>query len=311
MEPVLVLLSLGLLAGAGLWHSFQGSRNRLKSWQDVAKSCGLESVETSTFFRSSLTARAGRVTVWIEAASDEKQSNRITIVIPGPPDFYMVRLLPESHFQAREIEIGDRTFDDTFFIQGPVPLVLALLDAETRRLLLRVNLKNPIEMSDGGLRANVADEKIPSVLPLLLDVGQRFAQPVDIPQRLSENAHQDPEAGVRLQNLLLLIRELPRIRARSRCSARPALTRASKSGCGPPRRWAPKVTVSSWRSRRAWWTTSCARKPYRSWAGSCPSSAQKSSSTVRGECAASRRPAPAWRCSAVAEPPKPSACWRR
>ena len=204
-EILLVLLSRSAVAGAGLWHGIRGIKQ--KAWQEIAVSCGLEIVETSTFLRPVLKARAGRLTVWIEAYRDGNRSCKITVVIPGPPEFSMVRLLPESQIQAREIEIGDPPFDDTFLIQGPVPLVLALLGAETRGLLLRVNLNNPLEMSYGGLRVSLAEEKIPSVLPLILDIGQRFAQPVDIPQRLAENARQDPKAGVRLQNLLLLIRE--------------------------------------------------------------------------------------------------------
>lgn len=204
-ELSLLLLSRTLVAGAGLWHGIRGKKQ--KAWQEVAVSCGLEIVETYTFLRPVLKARAGRLTVWIEAYRDGNRSCQIAVVIPGPPEFSMVRLLPESQTRAREIKIGDAPFDDSFFIQGPMPLVLALLDGETRRLLLRLNLNNPLEMSYGGLRVSLTEEKIPSVLPLLLDIGQRFAQPVEIPQRLAENAQRDPKAGVRLQNLLLLIRE--------------------------------------------------------------------------------------------------------
>jgi hypothetical protein len=194
--------------GAGLWKSIW-SRKQLQIWQDLVVSHGLEVVETSTFPRLGLKARAGPLEVWIESARNDSRSNQVTVVIAGPPDFPMVRLLPEFSFQGREIEIGDRPFDDTFFIQGPPPLVLALLDAEARRLLLGLHLKSPLEMSYGGLRVNLDDEKIPSLLPLLLDVGRRFAQPIDIPQRLAENALRDPKAGARVQNLLLLTREHP------------------------------------------------------------------------------------------------------
>jgi hypothetical protein len=112
-------------------------------------------------------------------------------------------------FQEGRIKIGDRTFDSTFFIKGPMPLVLALLDAETRRLLLSLNTESPFELSSGGLRMNLADEQIPSVLPCLLDLARRFAQPIDVPQRLAENVRQDPADWMRLKSLLLLIREYP------------------------------------------------------------------------------------------------------
>ena len=208
-EILRVLLSRGVIVGEGLWKGIGGGRKQLKIWQDFAVSCGLEVVETFAFFGVELKARTGPLEVRIETSRNERRSNQIAVVIPGSPDFSTVRLLHQSQLPAREIEIGDQPFDDMFLIQGPVPLVLALLDAETRRLLISVNLKSPLEMSHGGLRVDLADEKIPSLLPLLLDIGQRFAQPIDIPQRLAENALRDPKAGVRLQNLLLLIREHP------------------------------------------------------------------------------------------------------
>jgi len=146
--------------------------------------------------------------VQIGASGDKGQATQVVVLVPGPPDFHLVKIRPELFLPlTREIEIGDKLFDSTFFIEGPAALVLALLDAETRHLLLCVNAESQFEISTGELRVNLADEKIPSVLPLLLDIGQRFTQPIDIPQRLAENAHRNPEAGVRLQNLLPLIRD--------------------------------------------------------------------------------------------------------
>ena len=48
---------------------------------------------------------------------------------------------------------------------------------------------------------------------------------MDVPQRLAENARQDPEAGVRLQNLLLLIREFP---------GDPGTVEALRAACSDP-----------------------------------------------------------------------------
>jgi HEAT repeat protein len=210
-DVVLLILGGGLLGGTGIWIGVLEGRKRLRAWQDAATSCGLEVGEASSFWRPWLEAQAGRVGVRIETCGDKGQSTRIVIFAPGPPDFKTVRIRPESHLQwGREIEVGDVSFDSTFFIEGPMPLVFALLDEETRRLLLRVSTEGRLEISLGELRAeNLSDEKVPSVLPLLFDLAQRFAQPLDIPRRLAENAHQDSAPGVRLQNLLLLIRELP------------------------------------------------------------------------------------------------------
>ncbi|HEX5719687.1 MAG TPA: HEAT repeat domain-containing protein, partial [Thermoanaerobaculia bacterium] len=145
---------------------------------------------------------------------------------PWPPEFQWVSIRPETVVQPAEIEVGDKRFDDTFFIGGPSNLVLALLDAETRRLLFHMSLNGKLDISRGELRVVLMpDENVPHALPLLLDVGRRFAQPMDIPRRLAENAHQDPVPWVRLQNLRLLIRELP---------DDPATAEALRKACSDP-----------------------------------------------------------------------------
>src|SRR5262249_22838980 len=59
------------------------------------------------------------------------------------------------------------------------------------------------------LQAEMSDERVPYVLPFLLDIGRRFARSMDVPRRLAENARHDPRSRVRLRNLLLLSCELP------------------------------------------------------------------------------------------------------
>lgn len=184
--------------------------NRLQAWQDAAVSCGLQ-IMASDAQQPKLEALAGLLWVRIETCGDNGQSTRVAIAAPGPPDFVVVRIRPESFVESEEeIEIGDELFDSTFLIKGPAPMVLALLDAETRRLLLRLKTETRLEISLGEFRAeNDSDEKILALLPLLLDAGKRFVQPPDVARRLAENVRQDPETRVRLQSLLFLIREYP------------------------------------------------------------------------------------------------------
>jgi HEAT repeat protein len=182
------------------------SDHRLQGWQKAAESCGLQVMSN----RRPLEARTELVTVWIETCGDKQRSTQVMVVVPGPPDFTTVRIRPEPLFSwGREIEVGDLHFDTIFFIEGPAPLVFAVLNAETRRLLLRVSTTSHVEISSGSLLARMADEKISDLLPLLVDAGQRLARSMDVPRRLAENAKGDPAPGVRLNNLLLLIRELP------------------------------------------------------------------------------------------------------
>jgi hypothetical protein len=104
--------------------------------------------------------------------------------------------------------------------------VLALLDAEARRLLLEAQEKSGVVITAGELRTVLSgDEKLADVLALLLAIRKRFLPPVNVLQRLVANAAGDPEPGVRLQNLLLLIREL---------SWSPETDRALRTACSDP-----------------------------------------------------------------------------
>jgi hypothetical protein len=188
-------------------------QRRLQAWQDAAVSYGLQIMKVQDDpSQPRLEALAGRLWVRIEISDDGTQFMRIAVVVPGPPDFIVVRIRPESTVPAEgEIEIGDESFDSTFVIKGPAPMAFALLDVETRRLLLRLSTDVRLEIRVGELRVeDESDKYLLALLPRLLEIGQRLAQAPDIPRRLAENATHDPEARVRFQSLLLLIREYPR-----------------------------------------------------------------------------------------------------
>ncbi len=207
MDPILAgLISILLVAGAAAigFGVVRGDR-RTQVWRNAAASYGLQVMEVSSL--SGLKARLGRLEVRIERT-------RIVVVIPGPPDFPVVRIRPEllqTFPWARDTVTGDEAFDSRFSLEGPKGLIFALLDAEARRLLLSLDTEYRVEISGGSLHAEVADREAHQILPLLLDLGRRIARSmeVEIPRRLAENARLDPAAGVRLQNLLLLVREHP------------------------------------------------------------------------------------------------------
>jgi HEAT repeat protein len=226
MWELLIPLLPAAVGGAGLWVGLVQRRRRLRAWQEAAGACGLQAVDTSGW-RAQLTARAGPVTVRIETCGNKGLKTRIVVCVPGPPGFHDVIIRHQPHFQwARDIDTGDPSFDSAFFIEGPARLVLSLLDAETRRLLRHVSTEARLAISSGTLRAeHMSDENVPIVLPLLLDIGRRFTPSMDAPRRLAENAGRDPEAGVRLRNLLVLIREL---------SGAPGTIEALRTACSDP-----------------------------------------------------------------------------
>lgn len=68
-----------------------------------------------------------------------------------------------------------------------------------------------MEISPGQSVAVVSGTaSLSDVLPSLLAIRERLGAPIDVRRSLVENVKRDPEGGVRLQNLLLLLRELPR-----------------------------------------------------------------------------------------------------
>ena len=181
-------------------------RSGLQIWKDAAAACGLEVVEAVQGVNPHLRARSGDMEVRIRR-SGESGRVLVSVKASGPPDLPKVRLRLRGQVQfTRAIEVGDKPFDGRFAVDGPAPLVSALLNGETRRLLSAI--EGRLDLSAGELRVNVPDANLSTVLRPLLDLRQRLAEPIDVPRRLADNARQDPVPGVRRQNLLVLIREL-------------------------------------------------------------------------------------------------------
>ena len=182
-------------------------RKRMRAWQRAAEACGLHG-KIVRGLKSRIVARNRLGSVRIEPSGFGGVAVRIAVEVPGPPGFQEVMIRPQAEvLERREIHVGDEAFDSAFLIQGPVPLVFALLDEETRRLLSLLSAEGRVELSSGELLVNARDAELPRVLPMLLDLRRRLAEPLDVALRLAENAAQDSEPQVRLENLRLLIYE--------------------------------------------------------------------------------------------------------
>ena len=231
-------------------------RKTLQSWQSAVTSCGLRVEKTSKpWGRLWLEARDGPLAVKIQVPKGRRRYRCQIVVVmpPGPPGFPGVHIRREESKPrgAHEIEIGDEPFDKAFYIEGPERLLTALLDVEMRQLLVSVKAQSmDLEIVNGELGVGTFGGGIADLLPFILDVARRCAQPLDVAQRLADNARQDPDAGVRLRNLFLLAREFPGEPA-PREVLRTACARARGSGCGRRRSWAPKAARSSWSLWRA------------------------------------------------------------
>jgi len=212
---MLELVLSAVAGGCGILVGGRGlkRRRRLQDWRRALEGAGLEVGKGGGVWspqRLMLQGKAGTLEVRIESTRDQEKDVRLAILVPGPPDFPQVKIRRELHrLFRREIEVGDEKFDDGFYVAGPPLLVRALLDAKMRRLLIRANARHEISIVDGELRVSLSDAQIRGFLPFFLDLARLLAQPLDPVASLARNVRRDPASGVRLHNLLLLIRELP------------------------------------------------------------------------------------------------------
>ena len=127
---------------------------------------------------ASVATQAGAVTVRFEPSQrGGDEGTRVAVAVPGPPGFAHVCIRRETDIPwAGEIEVGDKLFDATFVVEGPPRLVRALLDAETRRLLNRLNAASGFVISGGEIRVLISETKLGGFLPRLVEAGERLAK---------------------------------------------------------------------------------------------------------------------------------------
>ncbi len=141
----------------------------------------------------------------------------------------------------QEIEVGDPAFDRAVWVEGPPLLVRAILDADTRRLLLALfegRLERPRlspfwatgQVDRGTLWIALPEARAPQqernvlwdslfalaggshfteALNAALALAERLASPRDTARRVADNLKSEPVPGVRLRCLTALVRELP------------------------------------------------------------------------------------------------------
>jgi HEAT repeat protein len=239
-----LLRLLQLLASAGVfaWRVFNGSRSLgspllpgpepdPKSHPPYAvavEACGLTQVARGFNLRGpTLEGRSGSLRVRLERkrSANEEQVFPETRVFVEHVDSRPVPITLRRQAQGfldsgpsgRELEIGDKGFDDEFHVTGPHTFVRALLDAPTRRLLRSLLLEADLTVVRGQVSARIAvtttwalhEFALARMLGYLLQVARHFERPQDLVQRLANNARLDPLPEVRLQNLLTLVREYP------------------------------------------------------------------------------------------------------
>src|SRR6185369_14306397 len=201
------LFALALVSGGALWLRSQAGRpgNPVnQAWINALAPYG-SPVEGKFYDLARISTREGGLQIRVEAAQDGP--DLVTVLFPGLAGVE-IQKVAEGLQWARQPEGGDANFESMFRVSGSDRLTSALLDAETRRLMMSLG-SDRLEISNGQVRAEMTVEQAPRLLPPLLDLAKRLARPLDVEQRLAENALTDPIAALRLRNLVLLQRESP------------------------------------------------------------------------------------------------------
>jgi HEAT repeat protein len=224
METILVALGLAVF-GVYAWLSLQRTV-QMGVWRAAAEKCGLTDLDESNVLRGRYRIEDGPVLevrfetyTCRDPDNNENTLSGTRFSIDGRGQLLPLSLTREGRGlfgrerPFREIQIGDDRFDDDFIVNGPATFVRAVLDADTRRLLCGLLAGVDLEVKRGVLKATVppasADgtdaRQLARMLSLLLDAARRLQRPRDVVARLAQNARHDPDARVRLANLLTLV----------------------------------------------------------------------------------------------------------
>ena len=210
-------------------------RARLRSWSEATRRMGLGEVHLTPrrWPRGAvLTGRWQELDVRLESYRRGKSESGTRIVISGlghgPEGLSISREGLGTRLFGRDVETGDPAFDREVYVEGPPLLARALLNAATRERIevllggcvhvpgprpeIPVDVRLDNSVLEVRLRERSVDatgETLFQVLKSALAAAQRLVAPPDLPRRLADNLQHEPEAGVRLQTLLMLARELP------------------------------------------------------------------------------------------------------
>ena len=113
----------------------------------------------------------------------------------------------------REVELGDEPFDSAFYLEGRRGWCARCSTWRRAACWPTCTPRAGLEIVGGEIQVEMLDVQArPTFCPSSSTSAGGSLGPKRSYGRLAENAHHDPVAAVRLQNLLLLVREFPGIR---------------------------------------------------------------------------------------------------
>lgn len=146
------------------------------------------------------------------------QPVRFEVRVPGIPADLVLAEEPNAVLRALDggddVTLGDAPFDDAIRIEGPMLVLLAALDVETRRTALREIVKHGFVVSDGKLRWTMGVFTTGDELASTVRAGAALASMLAVDQqriaaRLADNLLGEPVPEIRLRILQTLASRFP------------------------------------------------------------------------------------------------------
>lgn len=205
------------------WRKTRAERHRIDaSWAAIAARLGGSLTPSTSFSAASILLSRGDLRVLVDQGpapteDDPRPYTRITVYRPQPvgdprPTFAAGLRLRSSGLRGSngpQIDVGDRRFE-SLVIQGEETSVLAVLDAETRAIVLDCVVTKGATVENDAVRWQVRGaiedgDRLEEIVRDLLGLAERLRNPgAALPERLARNAAEDPVAEVRLANLRAL-----------------------------------------------------------------------------------------------------------
>ena len=215
-------------------------QSQLAAWRLVAQRIGLCDIVVSSgslFSGASLEGETGNLHLRLESYRRGKYERGTRIVVSGLGHGSgglslrregLATAFEKNVIGEREIEIGDASFDEQFFIGGQAPMAFAVLGPEERQPLsellrggvsagLGERVSVDASLAGGRLEVRVKEsgfssanrERLPALVERVLQVARPLVVGPDLATRIAANLEREPSDGVRLKGLATLAREFP------------------------------------------------------------------------------------------------------
>lgn len=213
MGAAFAIMGVICVLGAGVVFGAKQTRRWQTMLRDVADRYGLFMDPGSLLRRAKVHGTVDGAPVVIDtyttkSGDSTKTWTRLKATPPGMPDGLGLKAESKNFlgrmFRGVEHIIGDPDFDDAVFVEGPEPVVRALLDRETRRRVVQA-IRNDVKVHEGCIEWTCGGlAKAEKLLPAIEQV-------LDLSRRLSRQGDAQAMAAIVRDDMPTVIAEVLRV----------------------------------------------------------------------------------------------------